>query len=114
MEVSSQYSEGENRYLGIRAISIAEIPSGPGGEEMTSQEFLSILFSDVETIEEQQLDTSEPLLYGVGTTVGDGQTVYIGAWTVPNGSFVYSVNADTAEVRTELAHAFIEACNEVG
>jgi hypothetical protein len=107
------YSEGEARYLAVRASSMAGLPTGPEGEEMTTQRFVSLLMSEAETIEVEQLDESEPLVYVAGTALGDGETIYMGSWAIPDADLVFSVSADTPEARTQLVHAFIEACGEI-
>jgi hypothetical protein len=57
------------------------------------------------TIEATALDPNSDLLWMAGTN----EVLYGVMWADPDGSWVFAVQADTAESRVKLVHAFITA-----
>lgn len=60
-------------------------------------------------IEARALDPAGPLVYLVWNSARDGHAWYAASWAEPDGGWLFSVSADTAETRTALVTAFVEA-----
>lgn len=107
-----EYSQGEERFLMIRAISTDEIVAFTGGEVSSAQEFVAMTVEtdEYEALEASQLDETQPVVYVAFSAVGDNELMYGTTWAATDGNWVFAAAADTPEARTELIHAFIEAC----
>lgn len=60
-------------------------------------------------IEARALDPAGPLVYLVWNSARDGHSWYAASWAEPDGGWLFSASADTAETRTALVTAFVEA-----
>jgi hypothetical protein len=85
---------------------------------MTAAGYLELLAREFEKdgfegapveIEARALDVAGALVYLVWNSTRDGQPWYAASWAEPDGDWLFSVSADTAEARAALVAAFAEA-----
>lgn len=112
MDEAVVYEQGQ-RFLSIRAIRASEIPAGPEGGYLTSLGFIEmILGGEIESVEASQVDPDLPLGYVIGTSSGDDQTMFSAFWANPASDWVFTAVGDTSAARTEVVHAFMDACEQ--
>jgi hypothetical protein len=66
--------------------------------------------------ERSQLDAASGLIWLVGSFVDQGGagTVHVAVWGEPDGTWAFHVNAESAEMRDALVHAFVAAVTAAG
>ena len=60
-------------------------------------------------VEARSLDPEKPLVFLVWRSTLDGRPWYAASWAAPEGRWLFSVSADSPELREALVAAFVEA-----